>query len=424
MKMLARAPHVKDSRSEGVPPGDFDAARLAGKSVAMVVFSQYPWDPRPRRAAEALADAGMHVDLVCLRGRPEEPARETAAGVNVRRLPIRHRRSGFFAYAYQYSAFILLSALILAFRTLSRRYDLVYVHNMPDVLVLAGLVPKLFGAKVILDLHDPMPELMMTIFGAGSESRSVGLLKLCEKWSTRFVDSVITVNRACAHIFGRRSCPSEKITVVMNSPDHNIFGLRPVVSRPPAANGHQPFVLMYHGSIVERNGLDLAVEALALARGSVPRAELRVYGGPANAFLERVKESVRRHGMEEAVRFLGPKSAEEIANEILACDVGLIPNRRSIFTELNTPTRIFEYLALGKPVIAPRSPGIRDYFDERSLIFFELGDAEDLARQIESVFSRYDEALEITRRGQQVHHAHRWQQERLKLLEVVAGLVG
>ena len=39
--------------------------------------------------------------------------------------------------------------------------------------------------------------------------------------------------------------------------------------------------------------------------------------------------------------------------EIEQCDVGLIPNRQSVFTELNTPTRIFEYLAIGKPEAAP-----------------------------------------------------------------------
>ena len=60
-------------------------------------------------------------------------------------------------------------------------------------------------------------------------------------------------------------------------------------------------------------------------------------------------------------------------------DIGVIPNRRSIFTEINTPTRIFEYLSQGKPVIAPRVPGIVDYFGPEDLVFFELGDADDLA---------------------------------------------
>src|SRR5262249_17739105 len=105
------------------------------------------------------------------------------------------------------------------------------------------------------------------------------------------------------------------------------------------------------------------------------------------------------------------------------CDVGIIPNQRSIFTELNTPTRIFEYLAIGKPVIAPRAPGICDYFDDESLIFFDLGNAADLARKIEYVFFHPAEIAQIVGRGQEVHQAHTWRQERLTLTTLVSDLL-
>jgi hypothetical protein len=51
--------------------------------------------------------------------------------------------------------------LLLAFRSLTWRYNLVHVHNMPDVLVFEAFIPRVCGARVILDLHDPMPELMI-----------------------------------------------------------------------------------------------------------------------------------------------------------------------------------------------------------------------------------------------------------------------
>ena len=60
-----------------------------------------------------------------------------------------------------------------AVRAIKRRYDLVYVHNMPDILVLCSLVPKAIRAKVILDMHDPMPELMTTIFNLDKDRLSV-----------------------------------------------------------------------------------------------------------------------------------------------------------------------------------------------------------------------------------------------------------
>src|SRR5688572_3328507 len=401
-----------------VKPGE----SLRGKRAAMVLFSYYPSDPRPRRAAEALAASGMSVDLICLRETPDDKKRDQFNGIQIRRLPIARRRGGILSYLYQYLTFLSLASAIICRRSLSRRYDLIYVHNMPDFLVLSGLIPKLFGARVILDLHDPMPELMQTIFNLKSSAGSVGLLKLVERWSLGLADSVITVNRACAKIFSSRSCPAEKITVVMNSPDETIFFPRERTTPGSPGAAAQPFVVMYHGSLVERNGLALAVEAFSNVRRTIPSAELHIYGS-RNAFLERVMESVRERGLEGSVRYLGPKPLEEIVKAIEACDVGIIPNQRSIFTELNTPTRIFEYLALGKPVIAPRSPGITDYFDEDSLLFFELGSAEDLGRRIEYAFHNPGEVKEITRRGQSIHLAHTWQAEKARLMDLVTRLV-
>ena len=388
----------------------------------MVTFSLYPGDPRPRRAAAALLKEGMSVDLICL-GDENAPKREVLNGINILRLPISHRRGGKLSYAYNYSAFILTCASILAVRALKRRYHLVYVHNMPDVLVASALVPKGLGAKVLLDLHDPMPELMTTIFSLEKDSLSVRLIQRLEKWSMARADLVLTVNVACKRIFTSRSCGPEKIGVVMNSPDEQIFPFR-ASQLHPSPNGvpAKHLVIMYHGSLVERNGLDLAVDALTRVREAVPAAELRIYGRNT-PFLERVMGQARDKGLEDCVHYLGPKSLEDLVPEIEDCDVGIIPNHRSAFAEINTPTRIFEYLALGKPVIAPRTPGIQDYFGPESLFLFESGNSEELARKIQYVAFHYPEAIKTAGRGQQVYLAHTWSRERETLVNLVNTLL-
>jgi glycosyltransferase involved in cell wall biosynthesis len=403
-------------------PAGATTSRLQGKRVGMVMFSTYPDDPRPRRAVDALLKEGMSIDLICLAD-GGAPARETLSGIEIRRLPITHRRGGALSYAYNYSAFIFVSALVLGLRSLKRRYDLVYIHNMPDILVLSSLVPKALGAKVLLDLHDPMPELMTTIFNLDKNSLAVRLIQRLERWSIARADLVVTVNVACKRIFGSRSCRPEKIGVVMNSPDERIFPFQTAQLRPLSAGASaKRFVIMYHGSLVERNGLDLAVDALARIRESVPAAELRIYGRKT-AFLETVMERARNLGLKDHVRYLGPRSLEALAREIEDCDVGIIPNHRSAFAEINTPTRIFEYLALGKPVIAPRTPGIQDYFSPECLVFFESGNADELAQKIEYVASHHDEAVESAARGQQVYAAHTWAQEKRTLVSLVSGLM-
>jgi glycosyltransferase involved in cell wall biosynthesis len=395
---------------------------LQGKRVAMVTFSSYPADPRPRRALAALLSEGMNIDLICLCDE-NAPRREKSGKLNVLRVPIQHKRGGIFSYGYNYAAFIFVCAFVLAMRALRRRYDLVYVHNMPDILVMCALVPKMLGAKVILDEHDPMPELLTTIFNLREDSPSVRLMKWLEKWSIARANAVVTVNIACKRIFASRSCLPAKIVVVMNSPDDEIFPFQAPRPRQSAKGASiEKFVIMYHGSLVERNGLDLAVEALARVRVTVPAAELRIYGR-STSFLEQVMARVRTLGLEDYVSYLGPKRLEDLVGAIEDCDLGVIPNQRNAFTDINTPTRIFEYLALGKPVIAPRTLGIQDYFDPESLLYFESGNAEELATKIEYAFWHSQEAAETAERGQEVYRKHTWFQERTTLVNLVGGLL-
>ena len=419
---MTRPGVIRARRPKGQPAAAA-GRQLRGKRAAVVLFSYYPMDPRPRRAAEALVSEGMKVDLICLREANTDPKQETVGGVDVRRVPLRRRRGGVVGYLVQYATFLIAALGILAARSLTRRYDLVHVHNMPDILVLSALVPKLLGAKVILDLHDPMPELMMTIFHLEGKSRAVRMLRRLETWSIRWADLVLTANVAFEKLFVSRSCHAEKIRIVMNSPDEKIFEFRPADPDAVRARAQgEPFVVMYHGSLLERNGVDLAVEALARVRQSVANVELRIYGA-STPFLEQVMDSVRAQGLRDAVRFFGAKRLEEIVEAIKDCDVGVIPNRQSIFTELNMPTRIFEYLAIGKPVIAPRATGILDYFDDDSLIFFELGDPDDLARRIQDTWADPGKAAAIARRGQQVYRSHAWRRERNVLVGAVDGLL-
>jgi glycosyltransferase involved in cell wall biosynthesis len=378
------------------------------------------------------------IDVICLRDDKAEKARETFGSINVHRVPLRRHRAGKLSYIGQYSAFLFISFAYLAVRSLTRRYDFVHVHNMPDVLVFSAAVPKMFGAKVILDLHDPMPELMQTIFKLPEHSLSVRLLKHLEKWSIGFADAILTVNLACKKIYSSRSCPAEKISVVLNSPDDTIFHFRPLQGRingqASGANGsngtsrkngaatEKPYVILYHGSLVRRNGFDLAVEALERVRKIVPGARLAVCG-QRTPFFETVVQSAKERGLSDHLEYLGVKNVNEIVEAINHCDLGIIPNHRNIFTEINTPTRIFEYLALGKPVVAPKAQGIQDYFGDRDLIYFDLGSADDLARKIEFAYSNPRDVAETVERGQEVYLAHTWSREKATLLNSISELL-
>lgn len=395
---------------------------LKSKRAAVLLYSTYPADPRPRRAAEAMVEAGMEVDLFCLAEEDNEPAKEVVGGVNVFRFAMARKRAGKASYFWQYGRFLFASWRFVTFRDLRRKYDIVHVHNMPDFLVFAAVVPKLRGARVILDLHDPMPELMMAIYDLPAAHWMVKILRGLERWSIRTANLVLTPNITFRNLFIERGCPPRKIQIIMNSPRPDIFESADIGDLRNGPRKPGTFRIMHHGLIAHRHGVDLLVEAVARASTQIPGVQLHIYGG-RTAFLDVVIKRAEDLAIADRVFYHGPQSQAAIADAIRAADVGVIPNRRSSFTELNFPTRIFEYLALGCPIIAPSTRGICDYFSSSELIMFEPDDVASLHDAIVSVWQQPSRGSEHVVRGREVFARHRWAGEKERLIRLTGELV-
>jgi len=397
---------------------------FAGLRGLVVAFSHYPWDPRIRRETEALAEAGMTMDLFCLAETDAEPRDEFVGAANVHRLRLRHTRGGTLRYFFEYGVFFAWCFWRLSLAGLRRRHALVHVHNVPDVLVFTSLVPWLRGAHVVLDLHDPMPELLRTIFRLGPRHPFVRLLLLAERASIAFAHLVLTPNLRFRVLFEERCRHAGKVKVVMNSPADDLFHLDEhagAAPRPPRAGA--TFRLMYHGLIAERHGLDVLLRAVKIVSRSVPQVRLDIYGA-RNPYLEVIEAKIAELQLGDRVRYHGKKSLAEIAAIIPTVDLGIVPNRRTPFTELNMPTRIFEYLALRKPVVTLNTAGVRDYFRPDEIFYFEADDPLALARVIQRVHDQPDLTAAVVERGYRIYEQHRWASEKERFLSHVAQLVG
>src|ERR1035438_2797779 len=365
--------------------------------------------------------AGMTVDMRCLSEHSAELSRECVDQVNVFRLPMTHIRGKKSSYLSNYLRFFVRSFRWLSRQRSRRRYDVVHVHNMPDFLVFAALLDKFRGTGIILDLHDPMPELMMSIYGLQSADWQVRVLRVLERWSIRFANVVMTPNIAFRDLFNSRGSPPGKMKIIMNSPEAIFNPDR----YPGAGRNHRSdgsFRIMHHGSIVHRHGLDLLVEAAAKIRSRIPGLQVDIYG-PREPYLDTVLERARALGISDIVHYHGNKSGSEIAQAILDTDLGVIPNRRSLFTEINFPTRIFEYLAMGRLVVAPATKGITDYFGPEDLLMYEQDNVDAMAERILWVREQPEAAKAVLERGRQVYQRHLWSDEEARFLELVATAV-
>lgn len=409
-------------------PEENASAPRPSRSLFLITHSHYPDDVRTEKEAFALRDAGYRVAVFCLR-RPRQPAREIAHGIEVRRLPIEHRRGGGLRYGLEYLGFFLLAAGTVSIRSLVRRPHAVQVSNPPDFLVFAALVPKLLGARVVLDMHEPVPELYASIFGVPVTSGRIWALAALERAATRFADRVITVSEVCRRAFAARGTPAEKIDVVMNVCEARLFD--PTRFRHDAgaeggegavSAGDEPaFRLITHSTLMPRYGIDVAIRAMAILRDRIPRARLEIFGrGDARADLERL---ARELAIEDRVAFRGFVELREMPAKIAEAHVGLVPHRKDVFTDLVLPTKLFEYLVMETPVVAARTAGVVDHFGSEDLYLFEPEDAEGLARAIAEIHARPEEARARARRLR-ARHAHEvWEEARAGYVAVYDRLV-
>jgi glycosyltransferase involved in cell wall biosynthesis len=388
------------------------------KKVLMVVYSYFPQDVRPRREAEALINARYTVDIICLR-LTDQTKFENIYGVNTYRVNLSKSRSSRRKYVFLYTSFFIRSFFLLSGLYLKNRYAVIHVHNMPDFLVFLSVIPKLFGSKVILDLHDPTPEMLITKFAEDRDSWLTKILKWQEKVSVRFAHKIITTNKSFLDKFISRGCPPEKINIVMNSPQESIFNQ--FVNKSKNKSDEDKFVVMYHGIIIKRYGFEELVNAVNLLKEKIPGIEFRVFGDGED--LSLFLEMVKRLKLDNVIKYFGLVSVEKIAEIIPECDIGVIPNRLGPFTQINLPTRIFEYLHMKKPVVVPRTQGIKDYFDEESIFYFNAGNAEDLAKVIFNIYSNPGKALEVLNKGYEIYQRHKWESQSKNLINIYEELL-
>lgn len=346
-------------------------------AVLMVAYTNYETDPRVVRAAEAAVEAGFRVDFIAL-SRTGQAEVAMVRGVRVLRVAQqRYRAKSRIGYARAYLTFFL-RALVLSTRLhVANRYRVVHVNNMPDVLVFAFIVPKLLGAKVLLDIHDPMPETFGAKY-AGQKSRFFGALLAMERLSVAFADAAVTVNEPVRdEILAKHGHKAGAIGVIANFADDRLF--RPLP--PPVVGDRVRFV--FHGTILERYGMRTLIDAVAKVRNR-RKIHVRIIG--EGDFSEPLKNHIEARGVGDVVEFTNRFFPLYDLPAILSdCHVGLVPLDVTAISDFALPLKLIEYTCLGLPSITVPSTAIRHYLRSDEGLFYPPGDSDALAALIDRI---------------------------------------
>lgn len=382
----------------------------------MVAYTHYHTDARPRRTAESLAARGDHVDFLSLAGpNGEEP--ERVRGVHLHPLCVgRYRGAARAQYLRSYLSFFKMALLEVTMRHLRNRYDVIYFHTMPDFIVFAGALARLGGARIILDVHDMMPELYQSKFGIASNHLLIRALKLQEKLSCRFADHVVCVHEPHRALLEDRGCVKNGISVLLNLPDPSVFDVADTPAHAEESLGAPR--LVYHGTVAARLGLDVAVRAFAQVRETLPDSSFDIYGtGDA---VSQVRSAIDETGQTERIHLSDSFfPVHEIPNMLQGSSLGVIPNKRDVATEMMLPVKLLEYLYLGIPVVAPRLKAIRHYFSDDAVAYYEPGDVDGMAAAMVTMLTDHHRRAKQREEAQAFFATHSWHQARHRLFAAV-----
>jgi glycosyltransferase involved in cell wall biosynthesis len=371
------------------------------KRIAMVSYSFYESDNRVMRYAEALRERGDFVDVFSLAASDDAPRFEVLNGINVHRLQTRVRdEKGKSAYFLRILRFLCVSFFSLSRRQLKKGYDVVHVHNIPDFLVFSALLPKLGGARIILDIHDILPEFFASKFDGGENSFYFHLLRWIERISCAFADHVIISNHLWLATITGRSVSPKKCSALINYVDQTVFYRR------PRTRSDNRRILIFPGGLHWHQGLDIAIKAFKRIQPQFPQAEFHIYGG--GPMKEKLVEMVRDLNLRDCVRFFDPLPLRQVADVIANADVGVVPKRADSFGNEAYSTKILEFMSQGIPVLASSTKVDRFYFSDSVLRFFPSGDDEALAVALSEVLSTPDVARALVRNADKFLEENNW----------------
>jgi len=384
--------------------------------ACMLVYSFYESDNRVMRYAEALVKRGDSVDVIAL-GKEGTPHYEEIRGVKVYRIQKRNiDEKGKISYLLKLTAFLLNSLIYVTKRNLKTPYDLIHVHSVPDFEVFATFFPKLKGAKIILDIHDIVPEFYASKFHTSEKTFLFKSLVRMERLSSKYADHVIISNHIWEKTLLSRSVERDKCTVIMNYPDESIFYRR------PRERNDGKFVMIYPGTLGWHQGLDIAIRAFALIKDQAPESEFHVYGrGPEKKNLERL---VAELDLENRAFIKDMLPIEHIANIMANADLGIIPKRNDPFGGKAFSTKILEFMSLGIPVIVAQTKIDKFYFNDSVLKFFKPDDANDLAQCMISLIKDKESRDRLACNALSFVADCSWEKKRCEYYALVDKLIG
>jgi glycosyltransferase involved in cell wall biosynthesis len=347
--------------------------------VLMIVENNgYPFDVRVRGEAESLVEAGYHVTVLCP-SKSIRPFNEVINGVKVCRFPTPPQGRGITGYLWEFSYGTLILLIYTIYLMLREGFDVLHAYNPPDTVFLIGILAKITRKKFVYDHRDPSPELFISKFGkqGGTVHR---ILIWMERMCCRLADLVIAPNEFCRQVeMSRHGISSEKIIVVHNAPRLHRFTS---VAPDPVLRARSSTILGYVGVMNSQDGIDYLFRSLHHLKYTLDRTDFfTVLIGPTDD-LEGLQSLAESLEIEDHIQFTGHiPFGDNLLRVITAADICVEPAPSNPINNISTMTKLSEYMALRKPIVAYDLPG-NHFLADTAALYARPNDEAEFAQQI------------------------------------------
>ncbi len=352
-----------------------------------------------------------------------EPSVFTEVGaVHLPRLPVGKLSRLFPSTGWYYlerTLFAWMVALFLLFRRLlGKRCRAVYAREVICAYWLSGFLRHLTGARLIYEAHE---------LESRNPSRARGrlwqpILQRLDRTLLRRADGVVSLTETFARELEEKGWrPAARTAVLPDAYDEALYhpleraSCREALGLP--ADGQ---VLVYAGLTFSYRGLELLLEALAALAPRFPALRLELVGGRPME-IAGLGGQARALGVEGRVYFRGSVPRTEVPRYLGAADVLVIPG--TVSGASASPLKMFEYMAMGRPIVCVDIPALREVLDDDTAYFFPPGDAPALARALEAALTRFEEAEKKGEQARLRASACTYGRRAERLLEIVQNVL-
>lgn len=403
----------------------------------MLLEEVYPPDIRVEKEVKALLGDGHEVYVLSFAGQ-ERPEREMVDGAEVIRRPIRETHDGVrgwvaglqYLLTYVHRGWTQAASELIE----SEDIDALHAHDLP-VVKTAIKVGEKYDIPVVADLHENWPEAKRyyrkSSFWDSVKTnpklilarllKSYWRLKRFERYSVQHADRVIAiVEEGKTHYVEDCGARPQSVHVISNVVDLDIF-------RDPTVRSleyEDEFVISYVGTLSgEHRGLASVVEAMPTVVENVENVRLLIVG-PKSGYAERLEALSESLSVEDHVTFTGWVDFEEVPSYIATSDLCTVPHRKNPHTETTVPHKLFQYMAIGKPVIVTDvTPVARIIRDADAGLVVPPDDPSAMADAITTLAQNPQKKSEMGQRGRQaVEKTYNWEVEGEKLRELYRAL--